>query len=59
VEVSARKFAILYARDGYMVHTNHYLDANMQAIEDEPDELIATRVRYFRVPLIMETGHIR
>ncbi len=48
VEVSARKFAIIYAHDGYMVHTNHYLDANMQAIEYEPDELIATRVRYFR-----------
>jgi isopenicillin-N N-acyltransferase-like protein len=48
VEVSARKFAIIYAHDGYMVHTNHYLDTNMQAIEYEPDELIATRVRYFR-----------
>ena len=48
VEVSARRFAIIYADDGYMVHTNHYLDANMQAIEYEPDELIATRVRYFR-----------
>jgi len=56
VEVSARKFAILYAQDGYMVHTNHYLDANMQVIEDEPDELIATRVRYFRADrLLRET----
>jgi isopenicillin-N N-acyltransferase-like protein len=48
VEVSARKFAILYAHDGYMVHTNHYLDPNMQMIEYEPDELISTRVRYMR-----------
>ncbi|PWB53043.1 MAG: hypothetical protein C3F13_10515 [Anaerolineales bacterium] len=48
VEVSARKFAILYADDGYMVHTNHYLDPNMQVIEYEPDELISTRVRYLR-----------
>ncbi len=48
VEVSARKFAILYAQDGYMVHTNHYLDSNMQNIEYEPDELVSTRVRYFR-----------
>jgi isopenicillin-N N-acyltransferase-like protein len=48
VEVSARHFAILYGEDGYVVHTNHYLDYNMRAIEDEPDELISTRIRYFR-----------
>jgi isopenicillin-N N-acyltransferase like protein len=48
VEVSARRFALLYAHDGLIVHTNHYLDPQMQAIESEPDELIATRVRYFR-----------
>ena len=48
VEVSARRFAILYAEDGYLAHTNHYLDFAMQAIEDEPDELISSRVRYFR-----------
>jgi isopenicillin-N N-acyltransferase-like protein len=48
VEVSARQFAILYAHDGMMVHTNHYLDEQMRRIESEPDELIATRIRYFR-----------
>jgi isopenicillin-N N-acyltransferase-like protein len=48
LEVSARRFGILYGEDGMMVHTNHYLDAKMQAIEDEPDELISTRLRYFR-----------
>lgn len=48
VEVSARKFAVLYSEDGLLVHTNHYLDAGMQAVESEPDELVATRVRYFR-----------
>jgi isopenicillin-N N-acyltransferase-like protein len=48
VEVSARRFAILYADDGYLVHTNHYLDSSMREIEDEPDELIETRIRYFR-----------
>lgn len=31
-----------------MVHTNHYIDGQMRKIESEPDELIATRVRYFR-----------
>ncbi|MGE5224784.1 MAG: C45 family autoproteolytic acyltransferase/hydrolase [Omnitrophica WOR_2 bacterium] len=48
VEVSSRRFAIQYAEDNYVVHTNHYLDPNMQAIEYESDELIGTRVRYFR-----------
>lgn len=48
VEVSARRFALLYAEEGLLVHTNHYLDRGMQAIESEPDELISTRVRYFR-----------
>ena len=53
VEVSARRFAVLYAQDGYLVHTNHFLDPNMQAIEDEPDELVGTRVRYFRVSRLL------
>src|SRR3990172_4891773 len=48
VEVSARQFAILYAHEGVMAHTNHFLDDQMRRIESEPDELIATRVRYFR-----------
>lgn len=48
VEVSARKFGILHGEDGLVVHTNNYLDFNMQAVEDEPDELVNSRVRYFR-----------
>jgi len=53
VEVSARQFAILYACDGAMVHTNHYVDGQMRKIESEPDELIATRVRYFRASRLL------
>ena len=48
VEVSARHFAVLYAMDGSLAHTNHYLDPAMQLVESEPDELVSTRVRYFR-----------
>lgn len=54
VEVSARRFAILYGLDGMLVHTNHYLDEKMQAIEDEPDELIGTRLRYFRALRLLQ-----
>lgn len=49
VEVSAKRFAILYGGDeGSVLHTNFYLDEHMQTIEDEPDELINTRVHYYR-----------
>lgn len=57
IEVSARKFEILYAHDGYMVHTNHYLDPQMKAVEKDPEELISSRVRYFRASrLLHQTG---
>lgn len=48
VEVSARRFAVLYGENGHLVHTNHYLDYNMRQIESDPEELIGTRIRYFR-----------
>lgn len=58
VEVSARNFSILYAHDNYIVHTNHYLTGKMQAVESEPDELIATRVRYFRVERLLKKNSL-
>ena len=48
VEVSAKRFDILHGTDGYMVHTNHYLSPTMKEIEKDPEELISSRVRYFR-----------
>jgi isopenicillin-N N-acyltransferase-like protein len=59
VEVSARRFGILYGEDGYLVHTNHYLDEKMQEIEYEPDELVGTRLRYFRTVRLLKrsTAH--
>src|SRR4030095_4039411 len=48
IEVSALRFEILHGTDGYMVHTNHYLAPQMKEIENEPEELISSRVRYFR-----------
>ena len=56
VEVSAKKFEVLYAHDGTMVHTNHYLDPQMKLIEKDPQELLSSRVRYFRASgLIRQT----
>ncbi|MFN8385317.1 MAG: C45 family peptidase [Anaerolineales bacterium] len=48
VEVSSKRFDILHGTDGYMVHTNHYLSQMMKEIEKDPEELISSRVRYFR-----------
>lgn len=48
VEVSARRFEILHGTDGYIAHTNHYLSPTMKEIEKDPEELISSRVRYFR-----------
>ena len=54
VEVSARNFALLYGSQGYMVHTNHFLDRKMEKVESEPDELINTRVRYWRAHRLIQ-----
>jgi isopenicillin-N N-acyltransferase like protein len=48
VEVSSRRFEILHGTDGYIVDTNHYLAQTMKEIEKDPEELISSRVRYFR-----------
>ena len=48
VEVSSRRFEILHGTDGYITHTNHYLAPTMKEIEKDPEELISSRVRYFR-----------
>jgi isopenicillin-N N-acyltransferase like protein len=53
VEVSARAFDILHGTDGYIVHTNHYLSDTMKEIEKDPEELISSRVRYFRAKRLL------
>jgi isopenicillin-N N-acyltransferase like protein len=57
IEVSARKFEILYAHDGVMVHTNHYLEPGMQQVEKDPEELISSRVRYFRASRLLSQNN--
>jgi isopenicillin-N N-acyltransferase-like protein len=58
VEVSARRFALLPADDDCLVHTNHYLAPTMQAIENEPDELVGTRVRFFRAQRLLKSTRL-
>jgi isopenicillin-N N-acyltransferase-like protein len=57
VEASARSFALLYAEDGTLAHTNFYVDQQMQAIENDPDELVAKRIRFHRATrMLAETA---
>ena len=58
VEVSARKFDILYGTDGYMVHTNHYVTPTMKGVESDPEELISSRVRYFRANRLLRQNSL-
>lgn len=55
VEVSARNFSIRYADENFLVHTNHYLSQNMMQVESDSDELINTRVRYFRALRLLKS----
>lgn len=48
VEVSALRFSVIYGEEGYLAHTNNYLSETMRSIEDEPEDLVNSRVRYFR-----------
>jgi isopenicillin-N N-acyltransferase-like protein len=58
VEVSSLRFALLSTTCGYLLHTNHYLDPQMKAIECDPDELVSTRVRYFRAERLLAQTHL-
>ena len=53
VEVSARQFSMMSSDDGSIAHTNHYIDSEMRRVENESDELISTRVRYFRMKRLL------
>lgn len=53
IEVSARRFEIHHGTDGYIAHTNHYLASHMKEVESDPEELISSRVRYFRANRLM------
>jgi isopenicillin-N N-acyltransferase like protein len=48
VEVSARHFSMMYAQNGLLAHTNHYLSRRMARLENDSHHLIGSRVRYFR-----------
>ena len=48
MEVSSLRFYVIYGEDGYKVNTNNYLSQTMCSIENSPEDLVNSRVRYFR-----------
>jgi len=55
LEASARRFAVHYAQDGLLAHTNHYLDPRLQAVEAQPEALLRSHVRFHRADRLLHT----
>jgi isopenicillin-N N-acyltransferase-like protein len=55
VEGSATDHALLYARDGWTVHTNHYVAPSMLRYEEDPADTHGSALRYRRAQELMET----
>jgi isopenicillin-N N-acyltransferase-like protein len=53
LEASAERFALHYGSGGSVVHTNHYLDPEMQRLEQDSESLFASRVRYHRAERLL------
>ncbi len=54
VEVSATAFEAMYAAEHWTAHTNHYLSPVMRALEESPELLTNSRVRYNRARHLMQ-----
>lgn len=53
VEGSATDHALLYAQDGWTVHTNHYVAPSMLRYEEDPAEIAGSARRYQRAADLM------
>lgn len=54
LEGSATDFATIYARDGYLVHTNHYTADRMRRFEQDPSAISCSMFRYHRATRLIE-----
>lgn len=54
-EGSATDYELIYARDGWTVHTNHYCSVRMAAYELDPADTGGSRQRYDRARELMVT----
>lgn len=56
IEGSATDYEPLYANDGYLVHTNHYLSPRMRKYELDPYDITSSLVRYNRANRLMKNN---
>ena len=54
LEGSATDCGWIYAIDGYLVHTNHYVVPKMEKFESDPNALTCSRFRYHRALRLIE-----
>lgn len=56
IEGSATDYEAIYATEGYLVHTNHYVSPRMLRYELDRQELTSSMVRYNRANRLMKTN---
>lgn len=54
-EGSATDYELIYAHEGWTVHTNHYCSGKMAAYEREPESILGSCRRYERASHLMAT----
>lgn len=54
IEGSATDYEAIYASDGYLVHTNHYISPRMRKYELDPHDITSSIVRYNRADRLMK-----
>jgi isopenicillin-N N-acyltransferase-like protein len=56
IEGSATAYEAIYATDGYVVHTNHYVSAHMRPYELDPYDITSSIIRYNRANRLMKNN---
>ena len=56
IEGSGTDYEALYATDGYLVHTNHYVSSRMRKYELDPRDITTSMVRYNRATRLMKNN---
>ncbi len=56
IEGSATDYEPIYAKEGYLVHTNHYLAERMRIFEFDPNRISCSIVRYNRGMRLMRNS---
>jgi len=56
IEGSATNYEAMYATEGYLVHTNHYVTPRMREYEADPYDITSSMVRYNRANRLMKNN---